>query len=99
MFQAQVDVIGVTATSEETIYIVSINGHPFSFRDGDKLRIGVQMIGGVMTPIEMPILDPKNPDLFVAFQMGGEQARRMIDEGLSARFMASPVPRPSLSVS
>ena len=99
MFQAAVDVIGVTTTPEDTTYVISINGHPFSFRDGDKLRIGVQMIDGAMTPIVMPVLDPKNPDLFVAFQMGGEQARKMIDEGLSVRFMANPVPRPPLSVS
>ena len=99
MFQAQVDVIGVTTTPEETMYAVVVNGIPFSFRDDEQLRIGIQMIRGMPMPIRMPVLDPKNPSLLVAFVLDPRDAQKMVDEGLSLRFVAHPAPRPMISES
>jgi len=99
MFQAQVDVIGVTTTPDETMYAVVVNGHPFSFRDDEKLRIGVGIVNGEMVPIRMPVLDPKQPNLLVAFALDGEGAQKMVDEGLSLRYVAHPMRRPSCSLS
>jgi len=99
MFQAQVSVIGITTTPNGTAYTVDVNGELFSFWSTDRLRIGIRIVNGAMAPIEMPIVDPGQPDLFVAFQMDGEAARRMADEGIVARFMANPAPRPPCSVS
>ena len=97
MFQARVDVIGVTTTPDGTVYVVTVNGHPFSFRDDDELRIGVKIEGGEMVPVRMPVLDPKNPSLLTAFALDGEQAHRMVDEGLSLRYVTHPVARPVVS--
>ena len=97
MFQAQVDVIGVTTTPDKTMYTVVINGRPFSFRGDEQLRIGVGIMDGEMVPMRMPVLDPKNPNLLVAFVLDSGQAQRMVDEGLSLKFVAHPVPRPLVS--
>lgn len=99
MFQAQVSVVGITTTPNGTAYTVDVNGELFSFWNTDRLRIGIQIVNGSMVPVEMPIIDPGQPDLFVAFQMDGAAAQKMADEGITVRYMANPVPRPPCSVS
>ena len=93
MFQAQVSVAGITTTPNGTAYTVDVNGELFSFWNTNTLRIGIQIMNGVMVPVEMPIIDPAHPNLFVAFQMDGDAAQRMADEGITARYMANPVAR------
>jgi hypothetical protein len=99
MFQAQVDAIRATTTHDKTTYAVAINGHLFSFRDDEILRIGIRIVASKMVPIRIPVLDPKQPNLLVAFALAPRDVQQMIDGGLSMRFVAHSVPRPLCSVS
>lgn len=100
MFIAEAVVTGI----EDDRYVVLVNGgqpeeRTFRVAKGGELRIGIALRsrepGCVMqVPVEMPVVYPGNPNLFVAFSLSGAQLQGMVDEGLALRFATSETRAP-----
>jgi len=91
-FEGPIEVVRIDSDG----YTVDVAGHRFAFKD--RLRIGIQIVNGVMVPIEMPVLDAERPDMLVAFAISGDDAQRIVDEGLTAGFKAPLIQRPLVSL-